>query len=118
MNVNLENTYWERIHGYPTELRVDARWKLRMNDSERTFGSLRIASHPDLPPGQLRAIFTYVVDIREKSEQEIMRSIEDYQMKLEELEVYSVDEHLETETEEMIDYKNKLEEIFNVKIFE
>lgn len=118
MNVNLNNTYWERIKGYPTEHRVDARWKLRMNGSERTFGSLRIVSHPDLQPGYLRAIFTYVTDIKEKTDQEILQAIEDYQMKLEELEVYSVDEELSTEKEEIEDYKNKLEEMFNVKIFE
>lgn len=117
MNVNLKNTYWERIVGYPTELRIDARWKLRIEGSNRTYGSLRIASHPDLPPGQLRAIFTYVIDIKEKNDQEIMQAIEDYQMKEEELEVYSLDEHIETETEIIEDYKNKLEEIFNVKIF-
>ena len=118
MNVNFENTYWERIRGYPTEHQIDARWKLRMYDSERTYGSLRIVSHPDLPPGQLRAHFIYVTDIKKKDDSEIMQTVEDYQMKEEELEVYSVDENVETEKEIIIDYKNKLEEIFNVKIFE
>lgn len=118
MNANLENTYWERIRGYPTEHQIDARWKLRMNGSNRTLGSLRIVSHPDLPPGQLRAHFIYITDIKKKDENEIIQTIEDYQMKEEELEIYSVNEHIETEKETMIDYKNKLEEIFNVKIFE
>lgn len=118
MNANLENTYWERIRGYPTEHQIDARWKLRMNGSDRTLGSLRIVSHPDLPPGQLRAHFIYITDIKKKDENEIIQTIEDYQMKEEELEIYSVNEHIETEKETMIDYKNKLEEIFNVKIFE
>lgn len=118
MNVNFENTYWERIRGYPTEHQIDARWKLRMYDSERTYGSLRIVSHPDLPPGQLRAYFTYVTTIEEKTDEEIMQTIEDYQIDITELEVYSIDEHTETETEKIVDYKNKLEEIFDVKIFE
>lgn len=118
MNANLENTYWERIRGYPTEHQIDARWKLRMNGSNRTLGSLRIVSHPDLPPGQLRAHFIYITDIKKKDDNEIIQTIEDYQMKEEELEIYSVNEHIETEKETMIDYKNKLEEIFNVKIFE
>jgi hypothetical protein len=116
--IDLKDTYWEKITGFPTELRVDKRWKLRMEGSERTFGSLRIVSHPDLPPGQLRAFFTYVTEIKEKSATEIMQSIEDYQMKKEELEVYSVNENIETEKEIFEDYKNKLEELFNVKIFE
>jgi hypothetical protein len=116
--IDLNNTYWEKITGYPTELRVDKRWKLRMEGSERTFGSLRIVSHPDLPPGQLRAFFTYVTDIKEKNDTEIMQTIEDYQMKKEELEVYSVDENIETEREVFVDYKNKLEELFKVVIFD
>jgi len=118
MEVNLNNTYWERLKGYPTEHRVDARWKLRMHDNERTFGSLRIVSHPDLPPGQMRAVFTYVTDIKSKTDAEVLQSLEDYQMKAEELEVYSIGEQIKTETEEIEDYKNKLEEMFDVKIFE
>lgn len=118
MNVNLNNTYWERIRGYPTEHRIDARWRLRMQDSDRTYGSLRIVSHPDLPPGQLRAVFTYVTDIKEKTDEEILQTLEDYQMKKEELEVYSVEDNIETETQTIEDYKNKLEEMFVVKIFE
>ena len=71
MKVNLENTYWDRIFGYPTELRVDARWILRKHDSERSYGQLRIVSHPDLPPGHLRSIFIAVTDIEEKNDHEI-----------------------------------------------
>ena len=118
MNINLDNTYWERITGFISEHRVDARWLLKSEHNNRTYGSLRIVSHPDLPPGQLRAHFTYVVDIKEKTDEEIMQTVEDYQIDITELEVYAIDEHTETETEKMVDYKNKLEEIFNVKIFE
>lgn len=117
MNVNLENTYWERLTGFPTELRVDARWLLRIEGSDRTFGSLRIVSHPDLPPGQLRAFFTYVKDIKGKSDGEIMQTIEDYQMDVKELEVYSVDEHFETESDKYEAPFKELEELFGVKIF-
>ena len=117
MNVNLDNTYWERIVGYPTELRVDARWLLRKHDDHRTYGSLRIVSHPDLPPGQLRAFFTYVKAIREKSDAEIMQSIEDYQMEIAELEVFSVGEDIKTENETYEAPFKELEELFGVKIF-
>jgi hypothetical protein len=118
MKVNLENTYWERIKGYVSELRVDARWLLRKHNSKRTFGSLRIVSHPDLKPGQLRAIFTYVTDIIEKTDEEIIKTIEDYQMDVSELEVYSVDENLETESDTYEAPFKELEELLGVKIFE
>ena len=58
--VDLNDTYWDRLVGYVTELRVDARWVLRGLTDKKSYGSLRIVSHPDLPPGQLRAYFTYV----------------------------------------------------------
>ena len=117
MEFNLDNTRWEKIIGYPTEHRVDARWLLKSEDSDRTFGSLRIVSHPDLPPGFLRAHFTYVTSIKEKSDSEIMKTIEDYQMDIKELEVYSVDEHVETENKEYEAPFKELEELFGVKIF-
>lgn len=117
MNVDLNNSYWERIKGYPTELEIDARWLLKREDDDRTYGSLRIVSHPDLPPGQLRAYFTYVTNIKEKSDTEIMKTIEDYQMDIKELEVYSVDENIETENDEYVAPFKELEELFGVKIF-
>ncbi len=117
MNVNLENTYWDRIVGYPTELRVDARWLLKKHGEDKTYGSLRIVSHPDLPPGQLRSFFTYVKTIRAKSDAEIMQSVEDYQMELIELEIYSVSEDFETVNDEYVAQFKELEELFGVKIF-
>jgi hypothetical protein len=117
MNVNLENTYWDRIRDYPTEHRVDARWLLRKHDDERNYGSLRIVSHPDLPPGYLRAFFTYVIDIKERDDTEIMKTIEDYQMERTELEVYSVDKDIKTETDNYEAPFKELEELFGVKIF-
>jgi len=67
--------YWDRLHGYVTELRVDSRWVLRGNDDDKSYGSLRIASHPDLPPGQLRAYFTYVTSIIPKTKEEKLKTI-------------------------------------------
>ena len=118
MEINLENTYWERIIGYPIDVDIDARWILHKEDSERTYGSLRIVSHPDLPPGQLRAYYTYVSTIEEKSDSEVMQTIEDYQMNIGELEVYSVDEKIETDSAEYVAPFKELEELFGVKIFE
>ena len=117
MNVNLDNTYWDRLRGYVTELRVDARWVLRKEESEKPYGSLRIVSHPDLPPGQLRAIFSYVITVEEKSKAEKMQATEDYQMELTELEVYSVDEEIVTKNEKIEAPYKELEEIFGVKVF-
>lgn len=117
MNVDLSNTYWERIRGYPTELRVDARWLLRMDGSERTWGSLRIVSHPDLPAGYLRAFFTFVKDIKRRSEEDQLKTIEDYQMDIKELEVYSIDEDLETESETYEAPFKELEQLFDIKVF-
>jgi hypothetical protein len=118
MNVNLDNTYWDRLRGFVTELRVDARWVLRDEESDKPYGSLRIVSHPDLPPGQLRAIFNYVVTIDEKSKAQKMQATEDYQMELTELEVYSVDEKIETQNETIEAPYKELEGIFSVKVFE
>lgn len=118
MNVNLDNTYWDRLRGFVTELRVDVRWVLRKEDDDKPYGSLRIVSHPDLPPGQLRAIFNYVITIEEKSKAQKMQATEDYQMELTELEVYSVDENIETKNETIEAPYKELESIFSVKVFE
>jgi hypothetical protein len=118
MELDFDNTYWDRLRGFVTELRVDARWVLREEETERPLGSLRIVSHPDLPPGNLRAVFTYVVTIEEKNEAQKMQATEDYQMEMEELEVYSVDDEIKTETEKIEAPYKELEEIFGVKVFE
>lgn len=117
-NIDLNDTYWDRIRGYVSELRVDARWILRKIDDDKPYGSLRIASHPDLPPGQLRAIFTYVTKIRPKTKEEKMQTIEDYQMALTELEVYSIGEDIKTENNTYEAPFKELEKTFGVKIFE
>ena len=117
-NIDLNNTYWDRLKGYVTELRVDARWVLRNIDTDKPYGSLRIASHPDLPPGFLRAIFTYVVSIRPKTREEKLQTIEDYKMELIELEVYSIGEDVRTESKTYEAPYKEIEGIFNVKVFE
>jgi len=115
---DLNNTYWDRLVGYVTELRVDARWVLRDNNTNKPLGSLRIVSHPDLPPGNLRAHFTYVTSIKIKSREEKLKAIEDYQMEITELEVYSINEELKTETEVYVALFKELEEMFDVEIFD
>ncbi|MFW6242710.1 MAG: hypothetical protein ACOC2W_00970 [bacterium] len=116
--VDIDNTYWDRIRGFLTEHRVDARWVLRLNNDNKPYGSLRIVSHPDLKPGYLRAIFMYVTSINEKSIEEKMKTVEDYQMDIGELEVYSVDDDIKTEKKIYEAPFKELEEVFGVKIFE
>lgn len=117
MDINLDNTYWDRLRGFVTELRVDARWVLRNEDDEKPYGSLRIVSHPDLPPGELRAIFNYVTTIEDKSSAEKLQATEDYQMELTDLEVYSVDDKIETQNETIEAPYKELEKMFGVKVF-
>jgi len=117
-NVDLTNTYWDRITGYVSELRIDARWVLRKFDDNKSYGSLRIVSHPDLPPGYLRAFYTYVTSIRKKNLDEKIKTVEDYQMELIELEVYSIDNEINTELFKHEAPYKELESMFGVKIFE
>lgn len=117
-NVDLNNTYWDRVNGFVTELRVDARWILRENGTDKPFGSLRIVSHPDLHPGYLRAIFTHVISISKKTKEEKIKTIEDYQMEITELEVYSIGDNIDTETQTYEAPLKELQEMFDVKIFE
>ena len=117
-NIDLNNTYWDRVRGFVSEFRVDARWILRNDDNHKPYGSLRIASHPDLPPGYLRAIFTYVLKIRPKTLQEKIKTTEDYEMEITELEVYSINEEIKTESKTYEAPYKELETMFGVKIFE
>jgi len=116
-NFDLNNTYWDRIKGYVSELRIDARWILRENETDKPLGSLRIVSHPDLPPGHLRAFFTYVTSIHLKTKEEKIKTIEDYQMDISELEVYSIGDDIKTEDLKYEAAFKELEEMFGVKIF-
>ena len=117
-DIDLNNTYWDRLHGFATELRVDARWVLRGNDDDKSYGSLRIVSHPDLKAGYLRAIFTYVTTIRKKSKEEKLKTVEDYLIEPTELEVYSVKDEIKTESQTYEAPFKELQEMFDVKVFE
>jgi hypothetical protein len=117
-NIDLNNTYWDKLTGYVTELRVDTRWVLRGLTDNKSYGSLRIVSHPDLPPGQLRAYFTYVLTINPKTKEQKLKAIEDYQMEITELEVYSISDDIKTEQKEYVAPFKELEEMFGVKIFD
>ena len=115
--VDLNDTHWDRLVGYVTELRVDARWVLRGQEDGKSYGSLRIVSHPDLPPGELRAYFTYVTTIEPKTREQKLKAIEDYQMEITELEVYSISDEIKTETKTYEAQFKELEEMFGVKVF-
>lgn len=117
-NIDLNNTYWDKLKGFVTELRIDARWILRDKDTEKPYGSLRIVSHPDLPPGHLRSFFTYVTSIKVKDVEEKLKTIEDYQMDVTELEVYSINEEIKTENKTYEAPYKELEEMFGIKMFE
>ena len=118
MNIDLNNTYWDKLKGFITELRIDARWVLKENENDNPRGSLRIVSHPDLPPGHLRAIFTFMTSITEKTKEEKLKTVEDYQMEITELEVYSIHDDIKTDDQTYEAPYKELEEIFGVKIFE
>jgi len=117
-NIDLNNTYWDRVKGFVSELKIDARWLLRNKDDDKSIGSLRIVSHPDLPPGYLRAFFTYVTSIRKKNKTEKMKTVENYMIDINELEVYSIADDIKTETVKYEAPFKKLENMFGVKIFE
>lgn len=117
MEINLNNTHWEKVTGFFTELRVDSRWILKKEDDEKSYGSLRIVSHPDLRPGYLRAIFTYVISTRVKSYSEKIKTTEDYLIELGELEAYSIDDDVKTKIDTIEGTNKELSELFGVKIF-
>jgi len=116
MQVDLDGCHWDRIRGYVTELKVDARWVLR-DDDDKPQGSLRIVSHPDLRPGFLRAVFTYVTTVRNKSKAEKIKTFVDNDMEISDLEVYSIDKEIGTESETFEAPYKELNEIFGVDIF-
>ena len=116
--MEISSRYWERVRGFISENRVDARWVLRQHDEEGAFGSLRIVSHPDLKPGYLRSVWTVVTSRKPKSDEEIQQSVKDFQMDEIELEVYSVNDKIETVEKTYEAPMQELEQIYGVKIFE
>lgn len=109
--------YWEKVRGFISENEIDVRWILRMPNDPRAYGSLRIVSHPDLKPGYLRAFSSIVVSRKPKTEEEIKNTIDQYQMDIPELEIYTLTEHIETYDTTYEDRYQELEKLFNVKIF-
>lgn len=108
---------WEKVLGYVTENEVDVRWILKEEGDNRAHGSLRIVSHPDLKPGYLRAFISLVTKRRPKTPEEIAFALEEYKMEETELEIYSIDEHIETFEQEIEDRFQDLEKLLDVKIF-
>jgi len=117
MAVDLGNCYFDRVRGYTSEFKVDARWVLRDRDDDKPYGSLRVVAHPDLRPGYLRATFSFVTSIRNKTKDEKIQTIIDNDMEMDELEVYSVDRDIKTETEIHEAPYKEINEIFGVDIF-
>lgn len=112
-----DDKFWEEITGYNSELKIDKRWILRAEGDTRGHGSLRVVSHPDCKYGYLRAYMSVITKRRPKTAKEIEESVEEYQMDINELEVYSVTEHVETWDKEMEAPLKEIEEVFGVKIF-
>lgn len=117
IDLNNEDLFWLEINGFVSEHRKDKRWKLKKKNDDRVYGSLRIVSHPDLKPGYMRSIYTTVIDIEPKTKDQIVKTIEDYQMEEIELEVYSVNEEIKTETHIYEAPVRELEQLFGVKMF-
>jgi len=117
------NKFWEKIpfYSYVSEFDVDSRWILRAENDIKAYGSLRIFSAPDLnemKPGYLRAVCSMVTSRRPKTEEEKRKTLKKYKMEEIELEVYSVDEHIETNELVHEGTWKDLEKLFNVNIFE
>ena len=118
LNINLDNTYWEKLKGFFTENQIDSRYLLKDKESNQGYGSLRIVSHPDCPPGHLRSIFTYITNIEKKSPEEILQTIEDNQMDDVDLEMFSISNSIKTKTINIEDTKKNLENMYGVKILQ
>lgn len=110
---------WLRKLGFVSEFKIDARWVLYADNDPRPQGSLRIVSHPDLPPGHVRAYSSFVTKRRPKTSEEIADTIVKHDLSKEELEIYSVDEHIELWQPERPDQGPlyKIEQTYGVKVF-
>jgi hypothetical protein len=69
---------WERKVGYVTECDIDARWVLYYPNDPRPQGSLRIVSHPDLPPGHLRSFVSIVTKRWPKTKEDFAKTFQQY----------------------------------------
>lgn len=112
-----EVRYWERITGFISENDIDAKWILKSNVNDKSHGSLRIVSHPDLPAGHLRAYASFVTGRRPKTQQEMLSDKENYLLEDGDLEIYSIDEHITTTDHVYEDTLQNLQKDFGVEIF-
>lgn len=110
--------HWVRKLGFVSEHKIDARWVLYADNDPKPHGSLRIVSHPDLPPGHVRAYCSIVTKRTPKTENEIADTVVKHDLTQEELEIYSVDEHIEL-WQPPVDSGPlyKLEKTYGVKVF-
>jgi len=69
---------WVRKQGYVSECEIDARWVLYYPNDNRPHGSLRIVSHPDLPPGHLRSFVSIITKRWPKTPAELAKTLENY----------------------------------------
>jgi len=69
---------WQRKFGHVSEFDVDARWILYYPNDSRPQGSLRIVSHPDLPPGHLKSFVSIVTKRLPKTTDELAKTLENY----------------------------------------
>lgn len=108
---------WKRKIGFVSEHKVDGRWVLYADNDPKPQGSLRIVSHPDLPPGHVRAYCAIVTKRTPKTPQEIEATISNHDISQEELELYSIDEHLELWETKDQGPLYELEKTYGVKMF-
>lgn len=59
-----------------------------------------------------------MIDNHPKTNEEILQTTEDYQMEIEELEVYSIKDAIKTDTQKFEAPYKELEQMFDVKVFE
>lgn len=108
---------WVRKLGFVSEFKIDARWVLYEDGDSRPQGSLRIVSHPDLPPGHVRALCSIVIKRTPKTKEEIEQTVVKHDITQEELEIYSIDEHLQMWETTDSGPLYKLEKTYAVKVF-
>jgi hypothetical protein len=117
---------WIRRIGYVSEHDIDARFVLFYEGDTRPHGSLRIVSHPDLPPGHLKAFVTIITKRWPKTKEELEAMAIDkcgikypiYGLTQEEMETYNVHENFETwEPPPQTGPKREIEKMFGVSVF-
>ncbi len=118
MAETVEQKKWIRKLGFVSEFQIDARWVLYADNDQRPQGSLRIVSHPDLPPGHVRAHCSIVTKRRPKTPDEIAETIAKHDVTKEELEIYSIDEYLDLWIPDPVSGPlYKIEKTYGVKVF-